>query len=215
MDGVYMLAGGSLKVFETPVTSPIKIPRIQSPARAIMMKVPKLTKTVYNKIVMMRIMFLALTIFSFLGSPVRALEIYVNGHRYGSVQEYQALKKSMVPSVPLSRQDENFIVIQGEKMGIRVDLRKVKTIQVNSKQTDVALHELYILSVETGVVNALQGFYRNMGPSDFRAAPKVLADQLQQVIKQAVTTSKNPKLLISRHGKMRIMSLAPDNTPKM
>jgi hypothetical protein len=162
-------------------------------------------------------MFFAILILPFLGGPAKGVEIYANGHRYASMQEYQDMKNAAaISTVPaLSRKDENFILKEGQKLGIKVDLSKVKTIQLKPKLSDVALHNLYILGVERGVVDALRNFYQKMSPSDIRVTPRILSNQLQDVIKQEVTTSKNPKLLISQHGKMRIMSLTPDNSQKV
>ena len=119
-------------------------------------------------------MFLVLWIIPVLGSQAQgAIEIYANGHKYDSPQAYLASKKS------------------------------VKTLQVNQKNlSDTALHKLYVLSVENGVVSALQDFYQTCGESDF-----ISPEQLQEAIQQAVTTSKDPKFLISGEGKVRIMAL--------
>ena len=88
-------------------------------------------------------------------------------------------------------------------MGINVDFSKVKTFQLTQKNiTDSALHKLYVLSVEDGMVSALRGFYQTWGQPDY-----ISPEQLQEAIQQAVATSKGPKLLISGSGKVRIMSL--------
>ena len=82
-------------------------------------------------------------------------------------------------------------------------LASKKSAPVNQKKlSDASLHKLCVLSVENGVVGALQDFYQTWGQSDF-----IFPEQLQEVIQQAVTTSKDPKLLISGEGKVRIMSL--------
>jgi hypothetical protein len=82
-------------------------------------------------------------------------------------------------------------------------LTSKKTAPVNQKElSDASLHKIYVLSVENGVVSALQNFYQTWGQSDF-----ISPEQLQEVIQQEVTTSEDPKLLISGAGKVRIMSL--------
>ncbi len=128
---------------------------------------------------MMRILFLVLCVFPVLAPQARgAVEIYANGHQYDSLQEYLASKKSAVAPSP------------------------------PEKLSDIALHKLYVLSVENGVVGALQDFYSTpVGRS-------ITAEQLQEAIQQAVTKSKDPKLLISKPGKVRIMSLNAQDKPK-
>ena len=69
------------------------------------------------------------------------------------------------------------------------------------------MHKLSVLSVENGVVGALQDFYKTQGPYDFQIPHQISSAQLQKAIQQAVTTSTEPKLLISEPGKMRIMAL--------
>jgi len=131
---------------------------------------------------MMRILFLVLCVFSVLGPQARgAIEIYANGHKYDSLQAYLASKKSAaVPSSP-----------------------KKSSGSTTLTTGDTALHKLYVLSVEHGVAGALRDFYETRGQPDFRISP----EQLPEAIAQAVTTSKDPKLLISRPGKVRIMGL--------
>jgi len=123
----------------------------------------------------MRILFLVLCLIPVFGPQARGttIEIYANGHKYDSLQAYLLSKNSA--TLPSSPQ----------------------------KLSDGALHKLYVLSVENGMVGALQDFYKTWGQSDFQ----ISAEQLPQAIRQAVTTSKNPKLLISRPGKVRIMDL--------
>lgn len=105
-----------------------------------------------------------------------AVEIYANGHQYDSLQAYLASKKSVAAPSP------------------------------PGKLSDTALHKLYVLSVENGVVGALKDFYSTpVGRS-------ITAAQLQEAIQQAVTRSKDPKLLISKPGKVRIMAIFPDNS---
>ena len=72
---------------------------------------------------------------------------------------------------------------------------------LSSKKSDTALHKLYVLSVEKGVIGALQDF------SSTPVGHSITPEQLQGAIQQAVTRSKDPKLLLSRPGKVRIMSL--------
>ena len=76
------------------------------------------------------------------------------------------------------------------------------------------MHKLYVLSVENGVVGALQDFYQTWGQADLQTPQSISSGQLQEAIQQAVTTSKDPKLLISEPGKVRIMALTPDKSSK-
>ncbi len=152
-----------------------------------------------------------------LGPPAHgSIEIYVNGHKYGSMQEYLASKKSAasVPGVFASSesQQEGYIRQAAQQLGINVDFSKAKTFQIDQRNlTDKALHQLYVLSVENGVVGALKDFYQGLGQPASQGPRRITVNQLQGVIRQAVTSSKDPKLLISEPGKVRIMALTTDD----
>jgi hypothetical protein len=168
---------------------------------------------------MIRILFLVLWIMPFLFSQAQgALEIYVDGHKYDSFQAYLASKKAAViknPATPvtLNNQEEDDIRKEAKQWGMDVDFSKVKTFQVGQKDMpDKTLHQFYVLSVEHGVVGALQDFYQNWGQSEVQVPRTISSEQLQVAIQQAVATSKEPKLLISEPGKVRIMAMSPDNT---
>jgi hypothetical protein len=167
---------------------------------------------------MKRILFLILWIIPALGAQAQgAIEIYVNGHKYDSLQAYQASKKAVVAPTPasLNSQQEDYIRKEAQQLGIDVDLSKVKTIQINQQGlSDSTRHKLYVLSVEHGVVGALQGFYQAQGQYDIPITHMISSVQLQGAIQQAVTASKDPKLLITEPGKMRIMALTTDETDK-
>jgi len=75
-------------------------------------------------------------------------------------------------------------------------------------------HKLYVLSVENGVVDALQDFYQPQGQQGFPIGQEISSEQLQAAIQQAVTASKEPKLLISEPGKVRIMALTSQESDK-
>ena len=165
--------------------SPRKTPKAQSPAIAIIMMIPIFITIVYNKILMKRILFLALGIIPFLGSLAQAnIEIYVNGHKYDSLQAYEASKSKTlnVTSNPLS---------------------------------EATMHKLYILSVEKGMVTAFENFYRTFwAGSDFTLGERIAPDQMQEAIKKAVTASGSTKLLIAGSGKVRIMTINTDEAQK-
>ena len=129
---------------------------------------------------MKRILFLVLWVILVFQTPAYAqIEIYAHGYKYGSLQEYLASKKS------------------------------AKSIQGHQKNSfDATLHELYVLSIENGVVDALQDFYGTL------ANRSIAPEQLQEAIQQAVTGSKDPKLLISEPGKVRIMTPTADDSDK-
>lgn len=170
---------------------------------------------------MKRILFLVLWIIPALSPQAHgAIEIYVNGHKYDSIQAYLASKKTAVArSSPmpasLNSQQEDYIRKEAKKLGFDVDFSKVKTFQVNHKDlSGKSLHKLYVLSVENGLVGALQGFYSSWGQTDLQIPRLVSSGHLQEAIQDAVTTSKDPKLLISEPGKMRIMALTTDESDK-
>ena len=135
---------------------------------------------------MMRILFLVLCSMTAVQFTAQAeIEIYADGHKYSSLQAYKTSEKSD-----------------------RVDLSKIKTDQLKSMSlAEMAQHKLYVLSVEKTVVGALQGFYQNWGSPDIKEAREISSGQLKDVIQEAVTSSKDPKLLISGAGKVRIMRL--------
>jgi len=168
---------------------------------------------------MKRIVFLILTIILCLPLNARAgVEIFIDGHKYDSFQDYENSKKSVKPQLSLSaadikKQQDDYIRQEAKKLGIKLDLNKIKTIQIKPKsQSELAQHRLFVLGIENSVVGALQEFYQNWGQSDIRMPKEVSVDQLQQIIEQAVSSSKEPKLLISEPGKVRIMSISADNS---
>jgi len=175
-------AGVCVKVLVNPPMAPRKTPTAQSPAIAINMMIPIFMNIVYNKIYMKRILFLGLWSF-FVLFPLDggAVEIYINGHQYASIESYQAAKKAAKEQSP---------------------------VQVNSHGlSDMVQHQLYVLSFESGMVGALQDFYQTRGQFDLQMTRRIDPEQLQAAIEQAVTGSKAPKLLISEPGKVRIMAL--------
>ena len=180
---------------------------------------------------MMRILFLILWFIFIFGyraiADVRyedqapgAIEIYANGHKYDSLQAYLAFKKSAEEQSPptpvkLNSQQEEYMRQEAQQLGMNVDFSKVKSFQINQKKlTDAALHKLYVLSVENQMVGALRDFYQAWPQSDSRLAPGISSKQLQEAIRQKVATSKAPKLLISGPGKVRIMALSEQDSPK-
>jgi hypothetical protein len=170
---------------------------------------------------MIRTLFLVICLFLGLGPQARAsIEIYANGQKYDSMQAYAASKKaaevSISPTpVSLNSQQQEDIRREAQQLGIDVDFSKVKTFQIGQKKSsDAALHKLYVLSVENGMVGALRDFYQAWGQSDFQMARRITSEQLQEAIEQEVTTSKVPKLLIAEPGKVRIMSLTAQDSSK-
>jgi hypothetical protein len=163
---------------------------------------------------MKRILFSCFCLFPFLvARSYGAIEVIIDGHKYDSLQDYAQAKKnallqSTVAPVALDKNQEDDIRKAVQKLGIRVDFNQMKTFQINQEGlSDASRHKLYVLSVEKGVVGALQDFYKTVGQADFPMNHRISTDQLQEVIAQAVGKSKYPKLLISSPGKMRIMAL--------
>jgi len=170
---------------------------------------------------MKRILFLILAALLGLGTQARAaIEIYVNGHKYDSMQAYMASKKPAVAKTPLTQvsldhQQEDYIRREAQKLGVNVDFSKVKTFQVNQKNSsNQALHQLYILSVENGMAGALHNFYQPQGQPDFQMTRPISPEQLQEAIARAVATSKAPKFLISGPGKVRILTMTEQGAEK-
>jgi hypothetical protein len=129
---------------------------------------------------MLRILFLLLWTIPLLGLQARGdIEIYAHGHKYDSLQAYQASEEHP------SKNHDNL--------------------------SDATLHKLYTLSIENGMAGILQNFYQSWGLSGIQVPSRVSSDNLQEAIQQVVTASKDPKLLISEPGKMRIMGLAPES----
>lgn len=138
---------------------------------------------------MKRIVFLVLWIIPVLGTRAQGgIEIYVNGHKYGSFEAYLASKKTVAANVPVSQKPKGL--------------------------SDLTLHKFYVLSVEHGVVDALEDFYENWGQLDNPMPRKISSEQLQEAIQEAVSASKDPKLLISEPGKVRIMSMSSEGSNK-
>ena len=163
---------------------------------------------------MFRTLFFILWIIIFFVPQVcEGIEIYANGHKYDSLQAYHASSQpSAIGSLPapvfINSQQEDEIRKEAKRLGVPVDLSKVKTLQIGqSALSDTTRHNLYVLSVENGVVDALRDFYLTWGQPDFQMQRSISTMQLQEAIAQAVTQSKYPKLLISKPGKIRIMDL--------
>ena len=212
-----ILAGaGLVKVLDKPPMAPRKRPMAQMAPTAIRRIIPTFIEVVYNRIHMMRILFLGLCFLLCFGPQGRAaIEIYADGHKYDSFQAYLAFKKlaatrsALVP-VTLSSQQRDYVRQQAQQLGVEVDPGKIKTFQINQNRlSNAALHKLYVLSVEHGMVSALQDFYQAWGQPAVRITRSINAEQLQEAIQEQVTVSRSPKLLISEPGKVRIMALAP------
>lgn len=170
---------------------------------------------------MKRILFCVLWLIPFLLPQAWGdIEIYVNGHKYDSIEAYKASQKAL-PAKPvltpdaLNSQQQNLIRQQAQQLGIKVDVNKIKTLKIDQDSISPStIHKFYVLSVENGVVSALQDFYQAWGQADLQTPQSISTGQLEGVIQQAVSASKDPKLLISEPGKVRIMSLTPDKSSK-
>lgn len=166
---------------------------------------------------MKRILFFILSVFILVSQAQGAVEIYANGHKFDSLGDYIAWKKSVAQnsSAPstLSKQQEDYIRQMSQQLGIKLDINKVKTFQIGHQNLfDGVQHRLYVLGIENGMASALQDFYAARGGLQFHATRQILPDQLQEAIQEAVTASRSPKLLISEPGKMRIMAISTDNS---
>lgn len=170
---------------------------------------------------MKRILFFLLWTIPVLGATQArgtTIEIFVNGHKYDSLEAYRTAKKNAViqglPSpAALNEQQQDYILQAAKKLGIKVDFNKIKTYQIDHHNiSNSTRHQLYVLGVENGMVGALQDFYQTWGQSDIPITRRISSEQLQEAISQAVTSSKYPKLLISEPGKMRIMALTADDS---
>ena len=119
-----------------------------------------------------------------LASPaLGAVEIYANGHKFDSIQDYTSWEESALHSKALSLKDGQI------------------------KISDTTRRKLYILSIENGMAGILQNFYQSWGQSALPVTHRISSDQLQGAIQQAVMASTDPKMLISQPGKMRIVDL--------
>ena len=125
------------------------------------------------------------------------------------------MTQTSLTAASLNSQQEDDIRKAAKKMGIEVDFNRVKTFEVKKmKLSDESLHRLYVISVEKGVVGALQDFYQTWAQPDLQIPRTITSQQLQGALQEAVITSKEPKLLISEPGKVRVMSLQPVDTSK-
>jgi hypothetical protein len=111
-----------------------------------------------------------------------SVEIYAKGHQYDSLQTYLTSKK--------------LALFRAHQKGL----------------SDETRHKLYVLSIENGITGVLQDFYQAWDQSRLQTVFRISPDQLQNAIQQAVTASKDPKLLISQPGKVRIMELTSSPT---
>lgn len=167
---------------------------------------------------MKRTLFLVIWAIFFLAPIAHGdIEIFANGHQYHSLKAYLDSKKAVsAPSqatpVSLNSQQQDEILKEAQQLGIKVDFNKVKTFQIGPRGlSGERMHKFYVLSVENGVIGALQDFYQTWGQSGIPIKNFITSEQLQEVIQQAVATSKDPKFLISEPGKVRIMSLTVED----
>lgn len=144
---------------------------------------------------MIRTLFLVLCLILGFWPQARgtSIEIYAHGHKYDSLQAYLVSKKAAAVS---SRP-------QKYSGSTEFTLSKAEGLTTGER----TLHQLYVLGVENGMVGALRDFYETRGPSAFQMTQRIYPEQLPEVIAQAVAASENPKFLISRPGKVRIMAL--------
>jgi len=110
-----MAEGGVEKVLDNPPMYPKNRLKAQNPAKMIRRMYPKFIKVVYNKLIMMKALFLILCLFlpgaARAGTPV---EIYANGHKYDSLQAYQA-SKAMTLDVASASTMRKLYVLSVEK----------------------------------------------------------------------------------------------------
>ena len=178
---------------------------------------------------MMKVLFLILCLFPVFEAQAQTpVEIYVKGDKYDSLQAYKASKdhpssgEFLAKPAALNSQEQDFVRSQTEKLGVKVDINRVKTLDVPSSfLSEPTSHTLYVLSVERGMVNALEDFYRTWGADPnldwerkLLSSEPVPVDQMEEAIRKAVTISDAPKFLISQPGKVRIMTLTEDDEDK-
>ena len=175
---------------------------------------------------MIKILFFILCLFTaFKVQAQTPVEIYAKGDKYDSLQAYKASKEafpsgeSLPKPVALNTQQEDFVRSQAQKLGVKVDINKVKTVEIPpSLLSGPTEHKLYVLGVEKGVVGALEDFYQAWGLSPdlhwetlLLSSTPISPNQMEEAIRKAVTASGSPKFLISQPGKMRIMTLSEDD----
>ena len=135
---------------------------------------------------MVRILFLLLSVFlaSGAGQSYASIEIDADGQRYDSLKDYLTAQQSSSKHPYVS------------------------TVVISQKRDSAPVHELRSLSAEYGVAGALKDFHQHQRPFDLHLSTSVSAEQLRNILENEISTSKEPKLLISAPGKVRIMSLA-------
>jgi tRNA A37 N6-isopentenylltransferase MiaA len=79
-------------------------------------------------------------------------------------------------------------------------------------ELDPKIHKLFVLGVENGVIEALQDFYQSRTQEDLPQIRTIPLSRLQQYLKQTISMSKDPKLVIAQPGKVRILTLAPQDS---
>ena len=138
----------------------------------------------------------------------KPVEIYSGGNKYDSVESYQFSKESQKEpqklkghEAKLDSTQEDYIRAKASELGVSVDVTKIKTMEIPSK--------LHKVSVEKGVMGALAPFHQTWDNPMPQLARRLDVNLLEEVIKNAMTVSENPKLLISESGKVRIMALNP------
>ncbi len=139
------------------------------------------------------------------------IEIYAAGKRYGSMEEYRN-RDVAVQEVKNTPQQVEDIQEAAKVLGINVDPSKVKTIEVKAGVSPQTQDKLKLVALDDDVDGAIADFKQNW--NNPQAQPLASSEQLEDKIREAIGDQKDPVLLISDHGKMRIMALTPKELPK-
>ncbi len=143
------------------------------------------------------------------------IEIYAGGRRYASIEEYKN-RDLKVQEVKNTTEQSKEIEETAKTLGINVDLKKVKTIEVGPKVSPETQEKLKSVALDGNVDEAIADFKRNFKQNwnNPQAQSLVSSELLEDKIREAIGDQKDPILLISDHGKMRIMALTPKDLPK-
>ncbi len=159
--------------------------------------------------------FLCLTSVALLALPInveagKPVEIFVAGERYETLEAYKAAVFQKKRDA-LKQQQE--LAGDAKALGVDIDPKKIKTITIKPAISAQTATKLQLASADNGLQKLLVDFKQNSKKPNLQKF--VSPQELEDKIRETVSSTKNPVLLISEQGKMRIMTLTPKDKQKI
>jgi hypothetical protein len=138
-------------------------------------------------------------------------EIYINGIRYASIQDYKAAQ-SRAHQIKgfASPDDEEFLRAKSKERGIHFDPKQVKTITLTpapiSPETAAKLERA---GYEHGVSHVMTDFSQNWD----NPVPKftITSEEVEGRLRALVGDRREPVMIVSGNRKLRVIALQPNS----